>query len=426
MQTDQDITARPEGANADVVPVNPLEVARAISIELRRAARRARTVQPVTSGGGGFRARRSDRLFKAFLVVSFVLLFLVPVFAASIYYGAVADDQYVTEVRFAVRSTENAGLDALTGMSGLFDTGQSRDSMIIAEYVRSRTLMDEIDKKFGIHKLFDRHDLDFIGRLDPKATNEDMLDYWKSQIHISVDKGTGLVSLEVRAFTPEDSLKLAKTIVESSETMVNRLFRRKEVDGLNRANEELELAKKRLETAVGALRDTRNSLGILDVDVSAKAYGEILTTLRTELSKVEQDIDGILKGAADSPQVNSLRARADSINKQIRAYEAAMASGGDGDAATLATRAAKLEQKETDVKIARSEYATAVTAFERARLTVENQRAYLLTHVAPHLAEDSLYPKRWFMWGVVFFVSFLAWAIVAGLGFLVRDNMAVG
>lgn len=427
-QNEENWSTASAGQSVSSRVADPVERAKAISIELRRVARRARASTPISSGGGGFRARSSDRLFRHFLIGSFVLLFVVPTLIASIYYGAIAADQYVTEVRFAVRSSEQGGFEALSGLGGLIDAGQSRDAQIIGEYVRSRAMLEEVQKKFDLHRLFDRDDFDFFGKMDRTSTAEEVLEFWRGQIHINIDKTSGLVTLEVRAFTPQDSLALAQAVVEASEAMVNHLFRRKEVDAQNKATEELERAKSRLEAAVGALRDARNRLGVLDVDIAAKAYGEIMTMLRGELAKNEQEIDGLARDAQDAPQLGSLRARAESLRKQIRAYEQALAGGPgsvDGaDVATLATRAALLAEKDMDVKIARSEYAGAVSVYERARMTLESQRAYLLTHVTPRLAEKSLYPKRWFMWGAALFLSFLAWAIVAGLGFLVRDNMA--
>lgn len=399
---------------------------KAISIELRRVARTARIPRPVSSGGGGFRARHTDLFYRRFFVGSFIGLFVLPVFLAAVYLFFVATDQYVAEARFSVSSGEQNGLEAFAGLSSVLGVNQSSDGQIIAQYVKSRSIVEELQKTFNLRQMFSPGTGDFLMEAPRDISMERFIDYWTGQVKLSVDRNSGLVTLQVRTFSPQDSLALAKEIVRISETMVNRLTRRNDENSLQESARELDLSKKRLEEAVTAMREARIAAGVLDVELTANSYSELLTQLHIELSNIETQIETIRNNDVETPQLTSLKARADALRGQIATYENRMAGrpAGDEDGSTLAAQASVLTDKQMGLTIAQNEYKLAVAAYESARLTIERQRSYLMVYVQPTLPEQSRYPQRGLMWTAVIFLSFLAWALVAGIALLVRDNTA--
>ncbi|WDZ80937.1 hypothetical protein PWG15_24610 (plasmid) [Ensifer adhaerens] len=396
----------------------------AISRELRKAARKARAPQPVLRGGGGFRARKSDRYFHALLMLLFAASFLVPVFGASIYYGLVAADQYVTEARFAVRSGSDASVVGLSALSSFIDTGQARDGFIIADYVKSSSMVEALGNQYPLRDIFSRPQYDFLARFAPADSEEELIKFWGKQLDVSVDRSSGLVTIRLRAFTPEESLALTNSVILQAEKMVNQLTRKSEMDTLARTESELRLKREKLQRMVSELRDARNSAGILDVGMTAKAYSELLTDLRLELAKQELIIKTT---AADAPQMQPLVNRANALRSQIGEYEKAMAGGIDSDRsqrASLADIATKMQEKEIELSIAKEEYAGAMASYETARLTTERQRSYLLTYVKPSLADEAIYPRRFLMWLGISAISAILTAVSVGVTFLVRDHMA--
>lgn len=403
-----------------------LSRSKAISIELRRVARTARVARPVSSGGGGFRARRGDLFYRRFFIGSFIGIFVLPVLLGGIYLFAIASNQYVVETRFSVGSGGQNDLEALASLSSILDTTQASDGQIIAEYVRSRSVVEELEKTLNLRRMFSPGKGDFLAEAPEDISMEKFVDYWTNQVKLDVNRSSGLVTLQVRTFSPEDSLVLSKELVQITETMVNRLTRRNEQNSLQEAARELDLSKKRLEGAVTNMRDARIAAGVIDVDLTASSFSNLLTQLNIELSKVETQIETIRKNDVQTPQLVSLKARAAALQGQISTYENRMAGrpNGDRDSKTLAAQASVLADKEMGLTIAQSEYKRAVAAYESARLTMERQRSYLMVYVQPTLPEESLYPQRGFIWIAITFLSFLAWALVAGTAILVRDNTA--
>lgn len=399
----------------------------AISIELRRVARTARIPRPVSSGGGGFRARRTDRFYRRFFIGSFVFLFVMPVIVGALYLSLIATNQYVSEARFSVSSGQQNGLEALSSLASVLNSGQSSDGQIIAQYVKSRSIIVELEKTFNLRQMFHPGTWDFLAEAPKEMSIEKFNDYWNGRVKLNVDQGSGLVTLQVRTFSPADSLALAQEITRISERMVNQLTRHNEENTLLETSRELKLSKERLEAAVAAMRDARIAAGVLDVDLTANSFSELLTQLYIELSKIETQVDTLKNNdALETPMLASLEARSTALRKQISTYESRIAgrpsNGEEGD--TLAAHASVLADKQVDLTIAQNEYALSVSSYESARLLSERQRAYLMIYVQPSLPEDSVYPRRGLVWTAVIVLSFLGWALVAGIAILVRDNTA--
>jgi capsular polysaccharide transport system permease protein len=403
--------------------LNFQDTRKAIAAELRKAARKARAPQPILSGGGGFRARKSDRYFSHLLIFLIVAIFVVPVCLAGAYYSFVAADQYVTEARFAVKAGGENSFGALSALSSLIDTGQARDGLIIADYVKSTALLSTLEKQFDLRKMFTSAENDFFARLKPGASTEDLREYWERQISVAVDRTSGLVTLRIRAFTAEDSLALAKTIIADAENMINQLTRKNESDNLERASRELDRSRTKLETTVSELRDARNKAGVLDVETAVQSYMELLTGLRQELSKQELLLN---ISAAGSPQRQPILNRVNVLRDQIAQYEGSIAGQLRPGAkeTNLAEVATQMQRKEIEHSIAKDDYADAMAAYEGARIVMERQRSYLLTYVNPILPERSTYPKRILMFLSIFAVAGVLAASAVGIAVLVRDHMA--
>jgi capsular polysaccharide transport system permease protein len=407
-----------------IVATDGKNQAAAIARALRRAAREARMPASIVSGGTGFRRSRKDRLFTLGVVASFLAIVLLPAAVAGLYYGLIASDQYATETRFSLRSGEPGISDMLGGLTGGGGSQQAQDSAIIIDYARSRSMIESLEQQIDVRQIFSRDGLDYFSRFKKDKPIESLVRYWRKRVDAHYDKMSGIIALEARAFTPEDSLLLTEKIVDQCEKLVNDLSQRSRRDALQQATLEFQRAEAQLKTATADMRETQNSQGMLDVTVEAQAVNKIITQLRMELARAEQQIAG--QGdtvSADAPQVRVLNARVQTLQDQISKFSSQIADKKHGGE-SLADSKRALDLKQTDLGIAMQRYVMASVAFENARLDLETQRSYLAPFVKPMLATRATYPKRWWDWFLVSGPALLAWALIAGAGFLVRDHMA--
>jgi capsular polysaccharide transport system permease protein len=64
--------------------------------------------------------------------------------------------QYMSEARFAVRGSEQISADPIAAFTGLSSFTQAQDSLIVVSYVKSRAIIEELERTIGLRKMFSR------------------------------------------------------------------------------------------------------------------------------------------------------------------------------------------------------------------------------------------------------------------------------
>lgn len=397
----------------------------AIARALRRAAHKAQMPMGVISGGAGFRARKGEKAFRWGIIASFFVMVACPLAAASIYWGLLATKQFLTETKFALRAGEPSVLDSLGGLAGIPASLQAQDTQIVANYIRSRAIVEALDKELDLRRVFSRPEADYFSRLDRRDSIEDLEKYWRKRVDTSIDALSGIISVNVRAFTPQDSMALMAKVVDLSEKLVNDLSTRSRRDALEQAKRELSRAEKRLKDMTVSMRDTRDAEGVIDATAAAEAINTLITTLRVDLSHAEESL-AVQRGsvAQDAPQIKILDARIQSLKSQIAYYSGQIAGVKDDGAGNMAGRLKNLSRQQVELDIARQQYALAAVSYETARVDMETQQAYLVSFLRPTLAEKSTYPRRWWEWSIIVAPAVTSWLILVAVAFVARDHMA--
>ena len=95
--------------------------------------------------------RRPQRQRRRILLWSLGLMVLLPTALASIYFGLIASDQFVVEVRFAVRSSSGVQSGDALSLFGAIPNASSTvtDSYIVIDYLQSRELVDKLNERIG-------------------------------------------------------------------------------------------------------------------------------------------------------------------------------------------------------------------------------------------------------------------------------------
>jgi capsular polysaccharide transport system permease protein len=394
-----------------------------IARALRRAARKARAPGSIISGGSGIRSRKGARAFRLGIIVSFFVFFGAPLIAASVYWGLIASKQYSTQLKFAIRAGQASPLDSLGGLFGLGASQQAQDTQIVADYIKSRAMVEALDSRINLRQIFSHGHADYLSRFDATEPVEDLEKYWRKRVDVKIETLSGIIDVNTRAFTPEESLAIGEQVLALSEVLVNDLSTRSRQDALRESRAELTRAETQLQVATAAMRDARNTEGVLDAKSAAESLDKVIAALRLQKAQLEQDLATQSNGP-DSPSVRVIEARIAAVAKQIDAYSRQIASVQSVGGGSMADRLGQLSRWQIELDLARQQYAQAAAVFQNARVNLETQQAYLVASLRPTLAQDSTYPRRWWEWSIVVFPSFILWAVFAAIAFLVRDNMA--
>ena len=161
-------------------------------------------------------------------------------------------------------------------------------------------MMEVVNGALNLRQIFSNEKIDFLSRFDPKESNEDLLRYWRRHVDAHIDSTSGILTVVVRAFTPQDSLNITNKIVSASEALVNDLTDRSRRDALRQAKIELQRANESLQEKIVAMRDARDAEGILDSGKTSEVMTRMLGDLRLELAHLEQDYDAQRKAVLPS------------------------------------------------------------------------------------------------------------------------------
>lgn len=346
-----------------------------------------------------------------------VLVVLLPTILSAIYYTVIASDLFVSETRFAVRTL--GGVDKKDG-GGFVMQSIVSDTLGVTDYLRSLDAMHAIDTKHNLRKTYQDPVADFLSRLPKNPTQEQLLDYYRNRLEITVDSLSGIITLKVQAFRPEAAREIATTMVELSEQLVNEFSKRVTADYSELANAEIRIAEKQLEEARLNLMRYREEQKTLDTTESSKSVMEIISRMKADLAKVEADMRAnavFLK--ADNPRMFALRTQAAALRDQIDRESTRIGSDQD----RLAVVVGEFERLQIAREFAEKRYGLALESAETARAEATRQHSYLVSIVRPQIAEQALYPRRLLIVATVLVASLMIFAIGSLIVVGIRDHL---
>src|SRR3984893_5677633 len=147
--------------------------------------------KPCLSETGAAEATTAPDARSSWLWRSFIVLVLAPLVTSSIYFGFLASDQFGSEMRFAVRGATEMlpGSDVLaaSGLGTLASLNSNQDVYIVADYIASRSMIDDLSKEIDLGAIFSRPRIDGWAGFVPSRAAEDRLRYWRSMVHKSCE-----------------------------------------------------------------------------------------------------------------------------------------------------------------------------------------------------------------------------------------------
>lgn len=353
---------------------------------------------------------------------SFLLYVILPTLIVAGYYFFVASPQYASETTFVVRSSSQ---QALTGLGSILRStvmGASQEpSYSITEYIKSRDALARLNREVGFAGLLARPEADFLSRFPNMisgSSQEDLYDAYQKFVSALYDPSTGVTTLTVRAFRPEDAQKIASSLMSGSEELVNRMNDRARNDAIDLAQKEAERSKRNVEDIQVRMTEYQVREGVLDPQANSKGTVELIAGLNKELADTQAALAQVRTFSPESPQVRSLQARANTLQQQIAAQRAAVI-GPDGH---VAQSVAQFQRLMLDRDFAEKELAAATASLDVARSDALRKQVYLERISEPSLADRSRYPKRLVDTLTVFVAIFIIYAIVWLLLANVREH----
>jgi len=327
------------------------------------------------------------------ILLSALLLVVFPTIAATYYYTKIAANQYVSEFKLSVRGSDRG---EVTGGGSAVIGAMIADAFVVTELINSRQMVMEVTKSIDLRKIYTSPQADELAKLRLPASQEDLVEHWKRMVKAHFDMLTGIVTVAVRTFSPEESLMVAQAIAKAADQAVFKMSERARQDGVRFADEDLVRAEAKLQQARLALRDFRIQEQIMDVTKSAAASSDLLSKLREDVSRMNQELATMTRYLAQSsPQIQVLKTRISSTEDEIDRMSRSIGESPNRRSAELnPTVLAQFDSLNSEMQIAEKYYASALETRQKAQSSADRRSTYVTLFVEPSLPDSAIFPQR--------------------------------
>jgi len=433
-----EVVAKPEKPNkADLVNVAKAKLPKVkdqeIATRLKKAGLEPRKMLDFAKVQQRWRYPVNLRYF--LIVATFMLFVAVPSAIVSVYMIFFASDQYHSSASFAVRNTSStAGATDLLGMvmqSGA-DTTVS-NSYILIDYLKSQPFLEAVMKEFDLNRIYSNGDWDWYFRMGTDLPVEAKLSYWESRIDTKFDQASGIIVVDVLAFTPEDARNIMEFIVQKSEDLINNLSETARRQAIRSAQESVATAEVRLRTVRRQILNYRETAQEISPEDNAKLAFQMIGELESQITTKQTTLK-TLEGYLDpkSPRMTMLKQEIKGLQRQLDTERQRLGGGANSVAAAAATNASSdnsipyrignYSDLELEKQFAEEYYTTALAGLEKAKAEAAAKELYLATFIPPTLPQHAQYPQRGIYILCTFLLLFGIWLIGVLTFYNIRDR----
>lgn len=355
---------------------------------------------------------------------SFLIVVALPVLLSAVY-NILATERFSAHASFVVRSASSgqSGGDMLDTITGSVSSGSTKsDSYIVRRFIESADLVRLVDENFGLEKLFGPDRADLVQRLQPWARFEDKIDYWNRRAFSTYDNTSGILTLEIQAYSATDARDVADFVMSEISSLVNSLSHQARETSYAYALQDLQEAENELRNAQQRLKHFRVANNIANPDSSAERDDLLIYELNKQIAEEKVALDVLQQNVAKpGPNAEVLRKRIDALTRRRDALREEIGSQ-DGGTAITAEVMSDFDELRLSVEIAKTRYVSMLDAMESARRDAEHQQRYLAIFSRPYAADQAEYPRRIINVVLTLIASILLWAIGRFIIQMIRDH----
>jgi capsular polysaccharide transport system permease protein len=367
----------------------------------------------------------------------FLLCVIAPFVATWFYISAVATQQYSASFSYVMQGS--GGSAGTANGDGTINTsptsaGASMAEMMVAnfmvsDYLSSPQAIKDIEQKLDVRAMFSQSRIDRLARLPQDASQETLARYWQGQISTNFDMMTGLTTVTIRAFSPEDAQALAAEMVVLSENLINELNLRPLADSVTFLEGQVAASITRLKAARDAVQAFRSKYLSIDPAADASMTDILVGKLTDQYVAVTTQI-AVLSSqlTEDAPSVTQLERQAAAIADEIvkarqRVAQSSAELSNISSPASYAAQLQEFQNLQLELTIATSNYQSSEAALNAAKQRLSQQHFYVLTYVQPSAPQTSNYPDLFRALVIVLAVSLCFWIVSTLVALSLRDHL---
>ena len=356
----------------------------------------------------------------SFRTVAFLVLFVLPLAAVTIYELAYASDRYHSNAVITITAGASAVPTLDLSMLGLPSTADSKDGLTLMAFASSLDMLQYLDDKLHLRKHYSDPNVDWLSRLSDNASLEDFHEYMATVISVVQDRESHLITFEVQAFSRELARDIVNAILERSQTFVDKVNSKVTEEQTKFFEKQLLGSESRLKDVKEQLLKFQREHRLFNTDVEATMVNTNIAALEKVLIEKQGELTVSLNSLNEnSPVVQVLRSQIDTIKKQLITEKDRLSGGSSGAVSELD---AEYREIQFNLEFVGNLYKSNMTQLEQARIEAIQRLKYLIVVTQPSLADASLYPDRPYVIGTAAILLLMIYFVVSLLIAIIREH----
>jgi len=316
----------------------------------------------------------------------------VAALAIVCYYTLIASPRYVSESQFVVKKFGSneiplSGLIAMTSSSP-----STRDALILQKYIQSRSMAVALEQSIGLKQHYQSPQWDWFSRLTGNGSVEQYHAYYQTHITVHYDEMSEVLMVEVQAFEPNFSLKVANQIIKISETLINKLGQKMVKQQLDYAQQDVDRAYKELKKYQTRLIQFQDKFKLYNPEQQGSVLLGAISELEAEIIKEETTLKSLSAFMrADSADIIATKRQLDALKAQL-AHEKNRLTNQEQQSLNKVN--INYQEIKLNSQLAADLYKSSLASLEVIRSDAFRTLKHLLVIEHPSLAQEDKYPRR--------------------------------
>lgn len=344
------------------------------------------------------------------------------VMGSAFYFFGFGRNRYQVQSSFIVRLPEapvSTGSSLLGAtLAGPTMLGSLEDGRFLAVYLTSPEVMRRVFLRLNPEQTWAKDGRDPFAGLHADANVNQQIEFFRRQVYVVPQDLTGVINLSTIGLAPDPSFQLNRLLLEEAEIFLNKVNQNISATQQAFAEQEVQRARRRLDSASLALNKFKNQYGELDPAQSASGTNAYITALESKLVDLRVQEASLKRQFKDpsTPEVAYVTDQVRELEREIGEERARLVNPEGRDLNRLVADGSKLE---TEVLLATEALKSAITAANNSRQSTQQQVKFLVRLADPVLPEMQSMDWRWkgflaslgglvVLWGIGSFVLGIA------------------
>ncbi len=354
----------------------------------------------------------------------FSIIVIIPFLISVVYFAFISVERYVSTAQVVVRQTEGSkpNFGGISFLMGGVDPASREYTLYLKEYIASYDMLDVLEKKINWSEEYSAHSYDPLYYLSKDASIEEKKEFYNKMVTTNYDEMTGLLSVEVQAYSGDFAQKTVEELLRASKIFINAVSREMTLEQSLFARQELLASTERYQKSKDEMMEFQNHYKLLDVEATAQAMLGLISSLESDIAKESAKLTALEATLSkNAPQIKAVNNKIKSLQEQLRIEKGRITSMNNVDD-PLNAIASEYRQLQVNMMVAEEFYKTSLAVVENAKLdAIKNVRS-LVTITQPILPEEALYPRIIYNLITILIILCLLYGIARFVVASIRDH----